>query len=552
MAWQSHPLLVLFVLGGFVALGVTAYCGDRVRRVGAGYLVVAVGLLGLANTVWIFAAALKTASTDLAPKLLFYKLQFLGSLAAPALGVIIALAFLGWHRRLTTRIVAGLAVGSLLGFVLVATNPANAAIAAPVVVRSQGIRVLEHAFPPLFVLVLAWALGLATLTALLFLYGAVRGVVPRKPAILGAAVFALPLLIISLKLARIYPPGGEGINLTPAADGIALGLLAVGIVRYRFLELVPIGRDRAVEVMPVGYLLAGPEDRVLDANRAARDLVGRGGGAGLERRPVDEVVPVAETLDGESTARFEAAGRTIRVRSSPVARGSGRDGRLLLLQDVTERLERERALERSNERLDRFAGVLSHDLRNPLGVAKARLQLAREEADSPHFDAIEQSHDRIQELIDDALSLARQGAAVTETERVALADLSESTWLNVETGEATLRTETDAVVRADVHRLQRLLENLFRNAVEHGGDDVTVTVGTVADAFYVQDDGPGIPEADREDVFETGYTSTRNGTGFGLSIVEAIAEAHGWSVSVTAGPTGGARVQISGVDAVDP
>jgi len=95
--------------------------------------------------------------------------------------------------------------------------------------------------------------------------------------------------------------------------------------------------------------------------------------------------------------------------------------------------------------------------------------------------------------------------------------------------------------------MQQLLENLLRNAVEHGGDTVTITVGGLNDGFYFEDDGPGIPENERNNVFETGYSTAKGGTGFGLSIVKQIATAHGWEICVTEGSEGGARFEIRGV-----
>jgi signal transduction histidine kinase len=94
------------------------------------------------------------------------------------------------------------------------------------------------------------------------------------------------------------------------------------------------------------------------------------------------------------------------------------------------------------------------------------------------------------------------------------------------------------------------LENLFRNSVDHGGVDVTITVGALdgGDGFYVADDGEGIPEAEREKVFDTGYTTTSDGTGFGLNIVAEIAEAHGWAVEAVEAADGGARFEFTGVE----
>ena len=84
--------------------------------------------------------------------------------------------------------------------------------------------------------------------------------------------------------------------------------------------------------------------------------------------------------------------------------------------------------------------------------------------------------------------------------------------------------------------------------MEHGGD-VTVVVGPLVDGegFFVADDGPGIPEADREAIFDVGVTTRDSGTGVGLSIVETVAEAHGWSVAVTESADGGARFEFTGV-----
>ena len=261
------------------------------------------------------------------------------------------------------------------------------------------------------------------------------------------------------------------------------------------------------------------------------------------------------TADGE---RFPAEMRFNRV--------TGEEGeelnRVGVIRDVRERKRREEALRRKNERLEEFASIVSHDLRNPLNVAQGRLELAREEHDSEHLEAVANAHGRMATLIDDLLTLARDGEGVEETERVPLRELAEVCWEGVETAAASLRIETDRTIRADRSRLRQLVENLMRNSVEHGrsrdgdavehaGEDVTVTVGDVEGGFYVADDGRGIPESDRETVFETGYTTSDDGTGFGLEIVEAVASAHGWDVRVTDAAGGGARFEFTGVDVLD-
>lgn len=198
--------------------------------------------------------------------------------------------------------------------------------------------------------------------------------------------------------------------------------------------------------------------------------------------------------------------------------------------------------------MEEFASIVSHDLRNPLRVADGRLELIRNECESGHINDVAQALDRIDALIEDLLTLAREGHRVDENESVELATVATNSWQTVDTEQATLETDTTQAVEADRSRLQQLFENLYRNAIEHGGDDVTVSVGAMDDGFYIADTGSGIPESKREDVFDVGYSANEDGTGFGLRIVEQIADAHGWEITVTESEQGGARFEITGVE----
>jgi len=229
-------------------------------------------------------------------------------------------------------------------------------------------------------------------------------------------------------------------------------------------------------------------------------------------------------------------------------------------------LERELERTRVNARLERFeefASVLSHDLRNPLNVAQGRLDLERQERDTENLAVAARSLDRIETLIESVLEVAREGTAVEETVVVSLSSVARESWETVDAGDASLAVDGEFEFRADPDRLRRVFENLFRNAVEHGftgsrtgsddavehGGDLTIRVGALDDepGFYVEDDGPGIPPADRETVFEPGYTTGSEGAGLGLSIVESVVGAHGWEIDVTDADSGGARFEVSGV-----
>ena len=143
------------------------------------------------------------------------------------------------------------------------------------------------------------------------------------------------------------------------------------------------------------------------------------------------------------------------------------------------------------------------------------------------------------------------GKAVTNLQFFALvamlvpSTVATEAWSTVDAPEASLAVESDADVRADPERLRTLLENCFRNSVDHGGEDVRVAVEPLPDGgFAVTDDGPGVDPDERDAVFDRGYTTANDGTGFGLAIVRDIADAHGWTTAVTESAGGGARFEF--------
>ncbi|WP_185955787.1 hybrid sensor histidine kinase/response regulator [Halorubrum cibi] len=217
-----------------------------------------------------------------------------------------------------------------------------------------------------------------------------------------------------------------------------------------------------------------------------------------------------------------------------------------VVRDITEKVHRQEQLERENDRLDEFTSIVGHDLRNPLNVASASFSLAEETGDAEHFEHGHEALNRMNELIETLLTLAKSGDTIDELASLSLRQLAQSSWQNVETAESTLLVEDDCIVEGDPARLKQLTENLFRNAIEHGRHDANVRVGALEDGggFFVEDDGPGIPEGEREKVFQSGYSSADDGTGFGLSIVSEIVEAHDWSVSITGSAEGGARFEF--------
>lgn len=370
----------------------------------------------------------------------------------------------------------------------------------------------------------------------------------------------------------------------------------VAIVRYQFIDVAPIARNRVVDAVSEGVFVIDHDNHLIDVNPAGREMlavdsvssaIGHSVHTLFKTDPaiVDMLEELTET-PVESTTEFSLENRHFEIQATPITDGRDRHvGWLILVYDITTRKRRESELERQNERLDRFADLVSHDLRNPLSVASGYLDIARDtedEADTAEYlDRVERSHERMEAIVDDVLTLARGGASVTEPRPVDVAALTRRAWNGVETGNATLEVHSCEKIGADPTRLQRLFENLFRNAVEHGIEDgdlhtaengvthhdadepssespdtlteLTVTValedtGSGEPVLTVEDDGRGIPSSIRERIFEEGVSTAETNTGLGLRIVEQVTQAHGWSITATASSTGGARFELRGIE----
>ena len=219
-------------------------------------------------------------------------------------------------------------------------------------------------------------------------------------------------------------------------------------------------------------------------------------------------------------------------------------------RDVSARKEAEQELEKQNERLDRFASMLAHELRNPVQVAQIYLDFIDADDDSGTIEKIGGALDRIDEIIEVLLMLARGRDAVGDREAVGLTGVVADAWANTDTGRTEVKVRTSKILWVNPTHLQHLLENLFRNAIEHGDGPVTVRVGALDEGFYVEDTGSGIPEDEREKVTEAGYTTDEEGIGLGLTFVAQLAEAYDWQYTIAESDEGGARFEFVGVETV--
>lgn len=559
-------------------------------------------------TAWVALMLLTVSFTEQGLKLAALSLYVPIGLLTTLSFFIFTLHFTGrseWLSRIRLGVLLSL---PLLALVLALTNSVHNLVFDNVdVVTESGYKQLTYTFGPGFYLLvgLTYAFIVTFLVMLLQQFRNSRNVYRKISFVLLVSLSTLTgaSLLSSLGLSPL-----PHFLLLPYVY-LVLGLfLIAGTSSVWFLRALPVqqllvpfrrgkegqiptARAKVMEEIDGGIITLDGAGTVVDINTMAKKMIGAERPIGQhvsEIAPTDRITAgntIKTVLESENDLRelseeiwvdADDQQRCYAIRVSTLASDSGDAGYVVLMHDITQqkrreqelrererelqrqndRLERQKTqLEHQNQRLDQFAGIVSHDLRNPLNVAKGHSALIADmlaEMDDPPID---QEHaattlsslDRMEAIIEDALTLARQGKAITETEPVDLGEVIESSWETVDTAEAAIEYPRGVTIEADPGRLRNVFENLFRNSLEHGSDTVEIAVELLDEGFAIEDDGPGIPPEKQDTVFEEGFTTSDEGTGFGLAIVRDVVRAHGWDVSVSTASTGGARFEIMGV-----
>jgi PAS domain S-box-containing protein len=522
------------------------------------------GLIGVlaGAAIWSAADGIRLAASTRGEILVWNTLSYVGVALIPPAFLLFVVAQTDheeWlQRRYVTPVVA-ISVGAALTAL---TNPWHELWRAdetvtpgnppPILIEEFGI---VHVLWDLYILLFVVPLGVGLLVRRL--RTEYTSLVVRRQLFIILFAVSVPVVTSALFATRLLK-----FDITPFAFAMTGLAMTLATMEYRLFDIVPIARDTVLENIESGVLVVDPENNIVDANARAVDLldISKDELVGTTMTALVATLPnvpeyfgsVEETEETIAVAQDAGAKRYYDVTVSPVETGSGRTaGRVVLFSDVTEQIERREQLEAQklrleakNERLDEFAGLVSHDLRNPIQVIDANLELIDDPENEQRIETITDATERMSDIVDQVLTLARTGGEVTETEIVVLSAMSSRVWNELSPrNDATLETDVTTTVDADRGRLRQCFENIFKNSLEHGGESVTVTVGDLEDGFYVEDDGTGFPEdilgADRSAVDH--YASQGR---YGLQIIENTVDAHGWELTITESDEGGARFEI--------
>ena len=549
MAITIQIVRIVFLLGVISFAGVSIIAWWNRHKPGVIYF-----LLYTASYAVVMTTDIIEFSTN-NPAIIDFTQKFSGGIGPvlPLMWFLFVVGYLGYNSVLPKAVRLGMIGTGLALPVLFVVFPepfieTGTKVALGTVIADSSFGPATQAFAPI-----SFALAIAGILLLLRSSLVNNDIPPRAAALLILGIL-FPVFGGILEVAELIPQQIPISRMMGVFTAFLFGLF------FRVEDLFSVlpatrrtGLRTAFEDLHVGVIVAENGTVVL-CNDAAGEILDMNREEVLGRQVEEALGVFREAVMGETPLTVERDGVAYEVTRSAVGVG----GHTYLIQDVTMRQER-LELQRKNERLDQFASVVSHDLRNPLNVILGHVRhMEVDEDNQPAVDAIKRSATRMENMIQDILALSRAGSTIEDLERVPLADVATESWETAQTDDANfeLTLNESTTIRADRDRLRHIFENIFRNAVDHNEQPLTVRVGlleaTPSDSqqvgFFIEDDGDGISADKRDTVFDYGHTTSDEGTGFGLSIVRDVVDAHDWDIRIAESDEGGARFEFGGVE----
>lgn len=540
--------------------------------------------------IWSIAVAMRISATTVATEAIWHNFRMLGPSIAAASFFLFAARYTdrgGWLER---RQLALLSVIPAITIVAGLTNQYHGLLRSSVTVVAGGPYVMSYTPGTWYFIHAGYSYSLVAISIFWLMTNSVIEEVKSEQQRQRVVVLVSSMLVLTTNLA--FNIDLTVIDWTPVAGGVWATMTVIVARRYRIFGLTPLARKAVVKELSQGVITVDQDCEIIDMNPAANRLLGKSSteliGNNIQtafnsfNQDVEQFV-----RSNEDVERIETTdGRYFSVSIGNITNSAGELlGKTVTFRDVTDRVTRQQQLEEQkveleakhkeveaqkeelrdqNEKLEQFAEVVTHDLRNPLNVINGHTTILQDQGteENPHLNGIEETANEMEQLIDELLELSRLGDTIQSVDNIDIDEMATRAWSNVNLPQCDLNVDvpTGSEIVASRTELCRVFENLYRNAGEHNEGDLEISVGLLTDktgdvpadacqrGIYIEDTGKGVPDPIKDDIFNRGYTSNDNGTGFGLAIVSEIVEAHGWDINVTNGEEGGARFEISGAE----
>ncbi|KTG07611.1 sensor histidine kinase [Haloferax profundi] len=546
MEWQHTLYAYPMVFAAVVAAILTGYAIEYVRRNGRNPIAVSFAALTATVTFWTAMTTVKLLLVDPAAKLLAYKVLHLGGALAPPTFLVFALAYTDRHEWLDRRVVASLYVVPLVFLVVLFSNPRELGYTGVELGTVSDVVTLSVTDGPVSVVGLVYGLVVLFLAlGLLAQYALELDRTFRTQSGLLLVGMAVPTVVAILELTDT-PPLGGGVNLIPAS--LAAPAVTFGLAAYQFklLDILPIAHATIGEHVTDGLVVLDTDEVVVHTNDHVADLLGTD--ESLVGRHAREAIPQYDELGGGHTSvdALVEGNRYVEVTRIPLDQPGGLVGWVLSIRDVSLRKQYELSLESRNDELEVLNRIVRHDIRNDMQLVTSYVDLVtdRESLSPESRTYLDTAHRRAKHTVELTDLLGQLIRASNDDERRYRVDASAVLTSAVESvrdgyPNATISVDdapTAVVLANDL--LDSVFVNILKNAVVHSDVDeptidVSVTVGDETVCVDFADDGPGIPDERKPDVFEKDTKGLESpGTGTGLYLVETIVSNFSGTVSI--------------------
>lgn len=538
MHWQFTPYL--FPLAAVVVVSISLAIFAWRSRPSASILPFVLLMAGIA--MWTFGYAMEVASVELSAKIFWAKFQYLGIVATPTAWLILTLQYTGKEKWLTRRCYVLLSIEPLLILFLVWTNEFHHLVWKNIGIETgNSFSVLNVVHGVGFWINVAYSYSLLLIAVLLLSYALIHfSALYRKQIavlLMGAVVPWIGNMLYIFGF-NPFPP----IDLTPFTLFISGISAAWAVLRFRFLDIVPIARDILIENMEEGVIVLDMQNRIVDANPAAEKIIERHL-AEIIGQPVEKVLSKQKELlkclqntdveDKEICLYKKGKQRYYNIYISPIHDRRGYlAGRLIILRDITKHKKYEEEIKQLNEELQLINKIMRHDILTDLQIIQGSLELYLEEKDGNLLDKAIKRVEKSIQMIHRMRDLEALLASGKELKEYNIREVIEGILKNYH---INFNIEGDGVVMAD-DAIYSVIENIIKNAITHGKTDrIDVKIESKDNIcrIHIADYGKGIPDEIKERVFEERFSyGETKGTGLGLYIVRKIIERYGGSIRI--------------------
>lgn len=558
MAWQFNWYVFALLFNTILAAALFAYTWNLKDIAGSRYF----ALFLLACAVWDLSAVFELSSTNLATKILWSKISYLGAVSVANFWFFFAASFSKKFRIKNKKYYVLFWIIPAFVLILAWTNEAHKLIWPNIYLTNSPygiIAIYKHG--ALFYVNVVYSYILLLLGAIIMIREA-SGFpkIYRKQSLILILAVCIPWLGDVLYVVGISPM--RGLDFGTFAFTISAVLIVFGFLRLRLFSISPIANDIIFSNILEAIIVTDENYRLVQLNKSAREFFNSEfkTGENIKQNIIEQFPNIElDKLDAaqELSSSKEGMEKWTEVNISSIKNFRGEYlGRLFIIRDITERKRSEEALKESAKSLretieikNRFFSILSHDLRNPFSSVLGFSEILKDEynslTDEEIIDFIEQiniSTNNIYRLLEDLLEWSKlnMDSLEPEIEKINLFDETDETIKLLKSLAAkknvNIKNEIDPVytVNSDASMVQLLLRNLISNAIKFSPRDGIIRICFKENHSDIEisviDNGIGIaaesiPLLFRPDIkFSTEGTAKEKGTGLGLVLCKEIVE----------------------------